>query len=104
MDIFGGGIMENFFENLLSNGELQEEIAELKAENEQLLEQKNNVMRKNIIYYQALTEIKEIVYNRYEYCKSCEDYRNGYCIGLSLENCEYDFHNKILQKISEVGE
>lgn len=31
--------MTDFFENLLSNGELQEEIAELKAENERLKEE-----------------------------------------------------------------
>ena len=31
MDIFGGRIMENFFENLLSNGELQKENARLKS-------------------------------------------------------------------------
>ena len=31
--------MTDFFENLLSNGELQKEIAELKAENEKLREE-----------------------------------------------------------------
>jgi hypothetical protein len=31
--------MTDFFENLLSNGELQEEIAELKAENDRLKEE-----------------------------------------------------------------
>lgn len=31
MDIFGGRIMENFFENLLSNGELQKENERLKS-------------------------------------------------------------------------
>lgn len=39
---------------------MNKELEQLKAENERLLEQKNNVMRKNIVLYTTLQEIKAI--------------------------------------------
>lgn len=67
--------MKDFFENLLSNGELQKENAELKAENDKLKEE-NDRLNRNLIealkhekealnvsikYKDALQEIKDFV-------------------------------------------
>ena len=60
--------------------DMRETIEQLKAENERILEQKNNVMRKNIVLYTTLQEIKEIAEKSYKTsliekdCIACDDY------------------------------
>ena len=72
--------MTDFFKNLLSNGELQEEIAELKAENDRLKEgnyglnqellgYKKGVQASEIVeLYQTLQEIKSIAERAFAVC------------------------------------
>ena len=52
--------MENFFENLLSNGELQEENAELKAENERL-KAENYGLNQELLGYKKGVQASEII-------------------------------------------
>lgn len=74
--------------NLLQaqNEGLKKQNESLQRENKQLLEQKNSVMRKNIVLFSTLQEIKEIAEN-------CKSSLYGYDQEKYLE--------QILQKIAE---
>lgn len=74
----------------------------LKAENERLLKQKNNVTRKNIVFYATLQEIKAIAE------KLMADNLCNNCDGIGLDancqdtGCPYYQMDKILQRIGAI--
>lgn len=84
-DILGHG--EKFKKNLIIKGVTMNNFENTeKTENARLLEQKNNVMRKNIVLFSTLKEIKEIA--------QCDC---GFCTNFKCPRMD-----NILQKISEV--
>lgn len=80
------------------------ENADLKAENERLLHQKNTMTAKYAICYATLAEIKEIAGEILctELCNNCDGC--GLINGCADTNCAYYQMDKIFTKISEVSE